>query len=212
MPLYLQLGRGMGIGASGALLLPITLAQVTSAAIVGPARHQTGPREYLPEDRPHACDGRLLGAGRVRWRARPRRRSMALTVLVGVGLGMVMPPTQVTVQLAAGPRCARRRDRNDLAVARDRAARSAWRLSAPRCSRRSIVPPTGRRRYCIRRSKAGPRTSAPCPPARVRSSLRASMSVFRIVFLVIAAFTAIGGADRDDDSQTRLERTKRLAQ
>ena len=27
---------------------------------------------------------------------------LALTVLVGAGLGMVMPPTQVTVQLAAG--------------------------------------------------------------------------------------------------------------
>ena len=65
MPLYLQLGRGMGIGASGALLLPITLAQVTSAAIVGSARHAHGPREHLPEDRPDARDRGLPRAGRV---------------------------------------------------------------------------------------------------------------------------------------------------
>jgi len=29
---------------------------------------------------------------------------MGLTTVVGIGIGMVMPPTQVTVQLAAGPK------------------------------------------------------------------------------------------------------------
>ncbi len=59
LPLYLQLGRGIGIGASGALLLPITLAQVTSAALTGRARHAHRPRDALPEDRAHACDDRV---------------------------------------------------------------------------------------------------------------------------------------------------------
>ena len=54
MPLYLQLGRGMGIGASGALLLPITLAQVMSAAITGRLVTHTGAREHLPDDRADA--------------------------------------------------------------------------------------------------------------------------------------------------------------
>src|SRR5205814_9452235 len=35
LPLYLQLGRGLGIGQSGLLLLPITLSMVASSAVTG---------------------------------------------------------------------------------------------------------------------------------------------------------------------------------
>jgi hypothetical protein len=48
LPLYLQLGRGIGIGASGVLLLPITLAQVTSAAITGRLVTRTGHVTIFP--------------------------------------------------------------------------------------------------------------------------------------------------------------------
>ncbi|MEO8751399.1 MAG: MFS transporter, partial [Casimicrobiaceae bacterium] len=101
LPLYLQLGRGMGIGASGALLLPITLAQVTSAAITGRLVTQTGRTNIFPIIGLSLSTAALLGLG-LAVASAPTAAIMALTMLVGVGLGMVMPPTQVTVQLAAG--------------------------------------------------------------------------------------------------------------
>ena len=35
LPLYLQLARGLGVGESGTLLLPITLSMVASSALTG---------------------------------------------------------------------------------------------------------------------------------------------------------------------------------
>lgn len=101
MPLYLQLGRGMGIGASGALLLPITLAQVTSAAIVGRLVTHTGHVNIFPKLGLALATVAFLGlAATVSFASTPL--VLAFTVLAGAGLGMVMPPTQVTVQMAAG--------------------------------------------------------------------------------------------------------------
>lgn len=101
LPLYLQLGRGLGIGASGALLLPITLAQVVTAAVTGRLVTHTGQVTIFP------IIGLTLAAiafaslaVAVTWAPTPV--ILGLTVLVGMGLGMVMPPTQVAVQTAAG--------------------------------------------------------------------------------------------------------------
>ena len=101
LPLYLQLGRGLGIGASGLLLLPITLAQATTAAIVGRLVTHTGQVTIFP------IIGLTLAAVAfsslaIAVTSAPTPLILALTVLVGVGLGMVMPPTQVAVQTAAG--------------------------------------------------------------------------------------------------------------
>ncbi len=101
LPFYLQLGRGMGIGASGASLLPITLAQVTSAAITGHLVTHTGRVNIFPKAGLSVVTLALLGLA-ARGQAAPMPVFVALTMAVGVGLGMVMPPTQVTVQMAAG--------------------------------------------------------------------------------------------------------------
>jgi EmrB/QacA subfamily drug resistance transporter len=101
MPLYLQLGRGMGIGASGALLLPITLAQVVSAAVTGRLVTHTGRVNVFPRAGLTLATVAFLGLA-LTVASAPTPVVLALTVLVGTGLGMVMPPTQVTVQLAAG--------------------------------------------------------------------------------------------------------------
>ena len=101
LPLYLQLGRGMGIGASGALLLPITLAQVVSAAVTGRLVTHTGRVNVFPRVGLALATVAFLGLA-VTVASAPTPVVLALTVLVGIGLGMVMPPTQVTVQLAAG--------------------------------------------------------------------------------------------------------------
>ena len=101
LPLYLQLGRGLGIGQSGLLLLPITLAMVASSTITGRLVTRTGEVKLFPQL------GLWLGtlafvllAATVTVGSTPM--VLGLTFLVGCGLGMVMPPTQVAVQYAAG--------------------------------------------------------------------------------------------------------------
>ena len=101
MPLYLQLGRGLAVGTSGLLLLPITLAMVISSAVTGRLVTQTGLVTIFPQWGLALATLALLGlAGGVR--GAPTPLVLVLTLLVGVGLGMVMPSTQVTVQHAAG--------------------------------------------------------------------------------------------------------------
>lgn len=101
LPLYLQVGRGLGIGQSGLLLLPITLSMVVTSAITGRLVTRTGKVKIFPQlGLGLAAIAYLLLAGLVT--VAPTSVMLALTVAVGIGLGMVMPPTQVTVQLAAG--------------------------------------------------------------------------------------------------------------
>jgi len=101
LPLYLQLGRGLRIGQSGVLLLPITLSMVVTSAIVGQLITRTGHVNIYP--RIGLTLAMLAFAALAASVSRaPTPVIMALTMLVGVGLGTVMPPTQVTVQVAAG--------------------------------------------------------------------------------------------------------------
>jgi EmrB/QacA subfamily drug resistance transporter len=101
LPLYLQLGRGLRIGQSGLLLLPITLSMVLTSAIVGQLITRTGRVNIFPQiGLSVATLAFLLLAASVA--NAPTPVILGLTMFVGVGLGMVMPPTQVTVQFAAG--------------------------------------------------------------------------------------------------------------
>jgi MFS family permease len=100
-PLYLQLGRGLRIGQSGLLLLPITLSMVVTSALVGQAITRTGRVNVFPRVGLWIACAAFAGLG-LSVHGGPTALIMALTMLVGVGLGTVMPPTQVTVQSAAG--------------------------------------------------------------------------------------------------------------
>jgi MFS family permease len=101
LPLFLQVGRGLRIGQSGLLLLPITLSMVLTSAIVGQLITRTGRVNIFPQvGLSLATLAFLLLAASVA--KAPTPVVLGLTMLVGVGLGMVMPPTQVTVQFAAG--------------------------------------------------------------------------------------------------------------
>lgn len=101
LPLYLQLGRGFGIGQSGLLLLPITLAMVASSAITGKLVTRTGRLTVFPQLGMSTAALAFVALGiAVTHASTPL--VLALTSLAGLGLGMVMPPTQVAVQLAAG--------------------------------------------------------------------------------------------------------------
>lgn len=101
LPLYLQLGRGFAIGQSGLLLLPITLAMVVSSAITGKLVTRTGRVTIFPQLGMSVATLAFIALALAVGSA-PTFAVMGLTTVVGIGLGMIMPPTQVTVQLAAG--------------------------------------------------------------------------------------------------------------
>ncbi|HQR10424.1 MAG TPA: MFS transporter [Casimicrobiaceae bacterium] len=101
LPLYLQLGRGLAVGTSGLLLLPVTLSMVTSSALTGRRVTRTGHTTIFPQ-RGLALAAVALIALAMTVNGAPTWVVLGLTMLVGAGLGMVMPPTQVIVQLAAG--------------------------------------------------------------------------------------------------------------
>ncbi len=101
LPLYLQLGRGMAIGESGLLLLPVTLSMVAASTVTGRLIARTGRVVEYP--RRGLLLTMLALAVLALWLPRlPTLAVLALTMLTGAGLGGVMPPTQVIVQHAAG--------------------------------------------------------------------------------------------------------------
>ena len=101
LPLYLQLGRGFGIGASGLLLLPITLSLAASSALTGRRISRTGHLTAYPK-RGLAVSTVAFFALAATVTFAPTVVVLALTVLAGAGLGTTMPPTQIIVQSAGG--------------------------------------------------------------------------------------------------------------
>lgn len=101
LPLYLQIGRGLGIGTSGMLLLPITLSMVTGATVTGRLVSHTGKVTIFPIVGLALATIALLALGATITFA-PTALVLCLTGLTGIGLGMVMPAMQVAVQHAAG--------------------------------------------------------------------------------------------------------------
>jgi EmrB/QacA subfamily drug resistance transporter len=101
LPLYLQIGRGLGIGTSGMLLLPITLAMVTGATVTGRLVSRTGKVTIFPIVGLTLATAALVALGTTITFA-PTALVLVLTAMTGIGLGMVMPAMQVAVQFAAG--------------------------------------------------------------------------------------------------------------
>jgi EmrB/QacA subfamily drug resistance transporter len=101
LPLYLQLGRGMSVGKSGLLLLPITLAILAGSTTTGRLISRTG------QTRPFPIIG--LGITTVAYLAlaitvhfASTALVLAFTMLCGFGMGCVMPTAQVIVQASSG--------------------------------------------------------------------------------------------------------------
>ena len=101
LPLYLQLGRGFGIGASGLLLLPITLSLSASSALTGRSIARTGKLTAYPK-RGLAVSTVAFVALAATVTFAPISVVLVLTLLAGAGLGTTMPPTQIIVQSAGG--------------------------------------------------------------------------------------------------------------
>ncbi len=101
LPIYLQLGRGVAIGESGLLLLPITLSMVVASAVTGRRVAVTGRATAYPRRGLTAATLALAALALLLGRL-DTHVVVALTMVIGAGLGTVMSPTQVIVQHAAG--------------------------------------------------------------------------------------------------------------
>jgi len=101
LPLYLQLGRGFGIGTSGLLLLPITFSMVTGAIWTGRRVSKFGtPWRYPIQGLSLTAACMVTLAILLPWL--PVLAVVGLGMAAGLGVGHVMPACQVSIQSAAG--------------------------------------------------------------------------------------------------------------
>jgi EmrB/QacA subfamily drug resistance transporter len=190
MPLYLQLGRGFAIGASGLLLLPLTLSIATAALITGRLIARTGELTRYPKRGLMLSTAAFLSLA-LTMHVAPTWIVLALLMLGGGGLGAVMPPTQIIVQEAGG-RAALGRAVASMAVSR--AVGGALGVAIVGALVFVLV---GRRDSELARllpqiAESGGTFLDTLPEAQ-RASITARLDdAFRIVFLLIAAITAIG--------------------
>ncbi len=190
LPLYLQLGRGVSIGVSGLLLLPLTLSQVVSSAVTGRLVSHTGHVNIFPKIGLSLATCAFLGLAATVAQA-PTALVTALTMLVGVGLGMVMPPTQVTVQLAAG-RSALGVATATISLARAVGGATGVAVVGAVLFAQMDRAASGAGALLQRAMEGGAAYIAGMAPAQ-RTALGSYVDdAYRIVFLVIAAITALG--------------------
>lgn len=189
-PLYLQLGRGFSIGASGLLLLPLTLSIAAAALVTGRRIAHTGELTRYPKRGLILSTAAFLALAATVHGA-PTWIVLALTVLAGGGLGAVMPPTQIIVQEAGGPAALGR------AVASIAVSRALGGALGVAIVGALVFVLVGRRDIELARllpqiAESGGTFLAALPQAQ-RVSITSRLDyAFQVVFLLIAAITAIG--------------------
>ena len=190
LPLYLQLARGLGVGESGTLLLPITLSMVASSALTGRMVTRTGHVTIFPQLGLALTTVALIVMAVVLGEA-PTWVVLGLTMVIGVGLGMVMPHIQVNVQLAAG---------------RESLGTATASISLSRAMGGAMgVAIIGALLFALIGSSAGSlatvldrvRESGPAYWGQLSASEQALLTAqldkaYRVIFLAIAALTALG--------------------
>jgi EmrB/QacA subfamily drug resistance transporter len=190
MPLYLQLGRGFGIGASGLLLLPLTLASAAGAMVTGRRIARTGELTRYPK-RGLAVSTAAYVVLAATVHIAPTSAVLLLTMLAGFGLGSVMPATQIIVQIAGGQHALAR------AVASMAVSRAIGGAMGVAVVGGLVFLLVGHRdnelaRLLPRIAESGGAFLATLPEAQ-RLSLTARLDdAFRIVFFLIGSITAIG--------------------
>ena len=190
LPLYLQLGRGFGIGASGLLLLPITLSLAAASTLTGRSIARTGRLTAYPKLGLALSTLAFVAlAATVTFASTPV--VLALTLLAGAGLGTTMPPTQIIVQSAAGSASlasavasvsVSRSIGGALGVAIVGAVLFAL-VGREDALLASVLPQIAQSRGAFLAALSEPQRQA------ITSHLG---DAFRVVFLVLAAFTCIG--------------------
>lgn len=190
LPLYLQLGRGVGIGVSGLLLLPLTLAQVVSSAVTGRLVTHTGHVNVFPLAGLTLATVAFLGLAATVAGA-PTAVVTGLTMLAGAGLGMVMPPTQVAVQVAAG-RAALGAATATISLSRAIGGATGVAVLGAVLFAQMDRAAAGAGALLHQALEGGAAYIAGMPAAQ-RAELAAGVDeAYRIVFIVIAGITAVG--------------------
>ena len=190
LPLYLQLGRGFGIGASGLLLLPITLSLAASSALTGRSIARTGHLTAYPK-RGLAISTAAFVALAATITFAPTAVVLALTLLAGAGLGTTMPPTQIIVQSAGG------NERLASAVASVSVSRSLGGALGVAIVGAVLYLLIGREDALLASvlpqiAESGGTFLATLPEAQQQAIVVHLDGAFRIVFLVLAVFTLVG--------------------
>jgi MFS family permease len=190
LPLYLQLGRGFRIGASGLLLLPLTLASALGAALTGRRIARTGELTRYPTRALATATVAFLAlAASVQYA--PTWLVVSLTMLAGVGFGAVMPAIQIIVQTAGG-RAALGRATASIAVARATGGAVGVAIVGALLFMLIGRQDTELAALLPRIAESGGAFLATLPePQRLSVTARLD-GAFRIVFLLIAAITACG--------------------
>jgi EmrB/QacA subfamily drug resistance transporter len=101
LPLYLQMGRGSGVGESGTMLLPVTLAIAATATLTGWMITRTGHLTPFPIAG-LAVATVAFATLALSLRVVSTPTVLGLVMLGAAGLGTVMPTAQVLVQGEAG--------------------------------------------------------------------------------------------------------------
>jgi EmrB/QacA subfamily drug resistance transporter len=190
LPLYLQLGRGFGIGASGLLLVPLTVSIAFFAMLTGRRIARTGHLTRYPK-RGLAMSTVAFLALAASVQVAPTWLVLVLIVFAGGGLGCVMPPTQIIVQTAGGQQAVGRAVAS-MAVARAMGGALGvaivgallYFLIGRRDSELAAVLP--------RIAESGGVFLSTLPEAQRVSITGRLDSAFRIVFLLIGGITALG--------------------
>jgi len=190
MPLYLQLGRGAGIGLSGLLLVPLTLSIALSALVTGRRIARTGELTRYPTRGLMLATVAFLALGASVTFA-PTWAVIVLMMLAGGGLGAVMPPTQIIVQTAGGPHALGR------AVASMAVARAMGGAVGVAVVGALLYVLIGRHdkelASVLPRIAESGGAFLDTLPAAQRLSITARLdSAFRIVFLLVGAITGAG--------------------
>ena len=190
LPLYLQLGRGFGIGASGLLLLPITLSLAASSALTGRRIARTGKLTAYPK-RGLAVSTLAFVALAATVTFAPTPVVLALTLLAGAGLGTTMPPTQIIVQSAGGSASLAS------AVASVSVSRSTGGALGVAIVGAVLFVLVGREDALLASvlpqiAESGGTFLATLPEAQRQAIVGHLDQAFRIVFMVLAVFTGLG--------------------
>ncbi len=101
LPLYLQLGRGSGIGESGLWLLPISLMLAVGATVTGRLIAKTGRLTPFPIGG-LALSSVVFTVLAVSLEIAPTALVVGLMMLAMLGIGGVMPTCQIIIQDTAG--------------------------------------------------------------------------------------------------------------
>jgi EmrB/QacA subfamily drug resistance transporter len=101
LPLYLQVGRGFGIGESGLLLLPITLTIALASVLTGKLISWSGRLTVFPAAG-LALSTLAFAILAATVATAPTPLVVALIMAAAAGLGTVMPASQIIVQDSAG--------------------------------------------------------------------------------------------------------------